>query len=283
MTNPAEKAASAQIHPTAIVGDEVTIGANVKIGPYCILSGPVVLGDNVELKSHVVIEAIEGGLTSIGEGTIVYPFAVLGSVTPDLKFAGEPARLVIGARNKIREYVTMHPGTASDRMETTIGDDNLIMERVHVGHDTVIGNGTIIVNSVGLSGHVEIGDNVLIGGMTGITQHVRIGKGAFVGGFCKVEKDVMPYALVRGDDAYMNGINIIGMKRRGATDAEAKTVLRAYNEIFAETGTLSTRLEDVATKYADQPLVMQMVDFIRAKEKMGITQPRSTSTATDAA
>ena len=267
-TNPAML--TADIHPTAIVDASVTLGAGVRIGAYSIVSGPAVLGDNVELKSHVIVE----GITTIGDNTVVYPFAVLGAPTPDRKYKGEPSRLVIGKRNVIREYVTMHPGTADDRMETTVGDDNLFLERSHVAHDCVIGNHVTIVNGVGIAGHVVIEDNVTIGGLTGITQRVRIGQGAFIGGCCKVEKDVLPYALVRGDDGYMNGINLIGLKRRNVSDEDTKTVLRAYNQIFGNEGTLSERIAIVAAQYADKPLVMQMIDFIRAKEKGGITQPR---------
>lgn len=269
---------TATIHPTAIIGPDVKLGKNVVIGPYCVVQGPVELGDNVELKSHVVIE----GITKIGAGTVVYSFAVLGAPTPDRKYSGEPSELIIGENNVIREYVTMHPGTAGDKMQTVIGNNNLILERVHIAHDCTLGNNITIVNSVGLSGHVTVEDNVLIGGMSGITQHVRIGTGAFIGGYCKVENDVLPYSLVRGDDGYLNGINIIGLRRRNFTEQETKGVVNAYNFLFSDNGTFNDRLERILEKYSDNKLVIQMVEFIRAREKGGLTKPRQSTTAADA-
>lgn len=273
MAQPANKspAMSAQIHPTAIIEGSVTLGADVIIGPYCIVHGEVNLSDRVELKSHVIVE----GHTHIGEGTVVYPFAVLGAPTPDRKYQGEASKLIIGKNNVIREYVTMHPGTAGGRMKTVIGDNNLILERVHIAHDCLLGNNVTLVNSVGLSGHVTLEDNVIIGGMSGITQFVRIGTGAFIGAHCKVEKDVIPYAIVRGEDGYLNGINIIGLKRRNIDDQQTKDLVAAYNYVFGTEGTLKDRLEEIAVKYAGNPLTAQLVDFINSREKGGLTQPKS--------
>lgn len=262
---------TAQIHPTALVDSAVTLGQNVKIGPYAVVQGPVVLGDNVELKAHVIIE----GHTSLGAGTVVYPFAVLGSPTPDRKYKGEASRLTIGQNNVIREYVTMHPGTAVDRNETTIGNNNLILERVHVAHDCVIGNNCTIINSVGISGHVIIEDYVTIGGMTGITQYVRIGHHAFVGGYVKLEEDVIPYGLVRGDHGYLDGINIIGMQRRSISQEEIVAVRKAYRQLFARDGTLSERIAQVAQDYAGNSMVQDIITFIQSRDGNALCQPRA--------
>lgn len=262
---------TAQIHPTAIVDPTVTLGANVKIGPYCIVQGPVVLHDDVELKSHVIVE----GHTSIGKGTVVYSFAVLGSPTPDRKYKGEASKLVIGENNIIREYVTMHPGTAADRNETTIGNNNLILERVHIAHDCVIGSHCTIINSVGISGHVVVEDYVTIGGMTGITQFVRIGHHAFVAGYVKLEEDVIPYGLVRGDHGYLDGINIIGMQRRNISQEEIVTIRKAYRQLFARDGTLAERIAQVSQDYSKNELVMDIVRFIQNRDGNALCQPRA--------
>ncbi|MGE3770476.1 MAG: acyl-ACP--UDP-N-acetylglucosamine O-acyltransferase [Bdellovibrionales bacterium] len=260
------------IHPTAIVEPGVTLGSNVVIGPYCVLQGPVKIGDNVELKSHVVIE----GHTTIGAGTRIYSFAVLGAPTPDRKYKGEAAELIIGKNNVIREYVTMHPGTAADKMKTVVGDNNLILERVHIAHDCVIGNNVTLVNSVGISGHVTIEDFVTIGGMTGVTQHVRIGHHAFIGAHVKLEEDVIPYGLVRGDHGYLDGVNIIGMQRQNMTDANIKAARKAYLYIFnrAEGTTFAERVEEAAKEYANTPAVMEIIEFIRNRER-ALCQPRA--------
>ncbi len=265
-----EFAVEADIHPTAIVDDGVSLGYGVKIGPYCIVRAPAKLCDEVELKSHVIIE----GHTTIGSKTIVHPFAVLGAPTPDRKYKGEPSELIIGERNVIREYVTMHPGTADDKMKTVIGDDNLILERVHIAHDCKLGNKITLVNSVGLSGHVTIEDNVTIGGMSGVTQHVRIGRGAFIGAHCKVEKDVMPNAIVRGEDGYMSGVNTIGLKRREVPDEQIKDVQLAYDKIAYGQGTLAERVQAVTDEFYSNPHVAQIIDFINTR-KRGLTLPKS--------
>lgn len=259
------------IHPTAIIDPAATLGANVKIGAYSIINGPVVLGDDVELKSHVVVE----GHTTIGKSTVVYSFAVLGSPTPDRKYKGEASRLVIGENNVIREYVTMHPGTAVDRNETTIGNNNLILERVHIAHDCIIGNHCTIINSVGISGHVTVEDYVTIGGMTGITQYVRIGHHAFVAGYVKLEEDVIPYGLVRGDHGYLDGINIIGMQRRNISQEEIVAIRKAYRQLFARDGTLAERIAQVSQDYAANDLVMEIVRFIESRDGNALCQPRA--------
>jgi len=262
------------IHPTAIVDDAVTLGSGVVIGPYCVLTGPVVLGDDVELKSHVIVE----GHTRIGAGTVVHPFSVLGAPTPDRKYKGEAAELIIGAKNVIREYVSMHPGTAADKMKTVIGDNNLFLERVHVAHDCIIGNHCTFVNNVGISGHVVIEDHVTIGGMTGITQRIRIGHHAFIGGFVKLEEDVIPFALVRGEHGYLDGVNIIGMQRHNYSETDISAVRKAYRQIFGDGGTFAERVAQAESDFAGSPAAMDMITFINNRDK-ALCQPKNPSRA----
>lgn len=262
---------SNNIHPTAIIGPDVKLGAGVVIGPYCVLTGKVQLADNVELKSHVVMD----GNTRVGKGTVIYSFSAIGTPTPDRKYKGEDSLLVIGENNVIREYVTIHPGTAVDRNETTIGDNNLILERVHIAHDCVIGNHCTIINNVGISGHVIVEDYVTIGGMTGITQFVRIGHHAFIGGYVKLEEDVIPYGLVRGDHGWLDGINIVGMQRRNFSQEDIVTARKAYRQLFANDGTLAERIAQVAQDYAGNPLVTEIIDFIRNRDGKALCQPRA--------
>lgn len=262
---------TAQVHPTAIVDPGAKLGNNVKIGAYCVIGATVTLGDNVELKSHVIVD----GVTTIGEGTVIWPFAVIGSATPDRKYKGEASKLVIGKNNTIREYVTIHPGTAVDRNETTIGDNNLILERVHIAHDCVIGNNCTFINSVGISGHVIVEDFVTIGGMTGITQFVRIGHHAFIGGYVKLEEDVIPYGLVRGEHGWLDGINVIGMQRRNITQEEIVTVRKAFRQLFARDGTLAERIAQVSQDYKNNEAVMDIIRFIENRDGNALCQPRA--------
>ena len=198
------------VHPTAVVSSQSNIGNDVKIGPYCVIGPDVVIGDRVFLHSHVVID----GQTVIGEGTNIYPFASIGLVPQDLKYKGESSSLIIGARNQIREHVTMNPGTEGGGMKTVIGDDCLFMIGSHVAHDCIIGNHVILANNATLGGHVEVGDFAIIGGLSGIHQFVRIGAHAMVGGMSGVEQDLIPYGSAMGERAKLRGLNLIGLQRR---------------------------------------------------------------------
>ena len=200
---------SADIHPTSVIEDGAGIGAGVGIGPFCHIGPDVRLADGVVVKSHVSI----AGNTEIGPETTIWPFASIGHQPQDLKFGGENSQLVIGARNMIRESVTMNPGTSGGGMVTRVGDDNLFMVNVHVGHDCQIGNGVVIANNVSLAGHVIVEDNVVIGGHAGIHQFCRLGKGAMIGVLSAVLSDVIPYGTVTGDAAHLAGMNFVGLKR----------------------------------------------------------------------
>jgi UDP-N-acetylglucosamine acyltransferase len=186
-----------KIHPTAIVGAKAELGSNVQIGPYSIVGDDVVLHDDVEVGSHVVIE----GPSEIGRGTRLFPFSYVGQVPQDLKFAGEQTRLVVGERNIIREYVTMHRGTAGGGGVTSVGNDNLFMAQSHIAHDCHIGSHCIFANCATLAGHVEVADFVTLGAYSGVHQYCRLGAHAFVGGYSVVVKDALPYATSVGNHA----------------------------------------------------------------------------------
>lgn len=219
--------AEAFVHPSAVVSEGARFGKNVKVGPFCVIGPDVVLADGVELKSHVVI----AGDTEIGAETIIYPFASIGEVPQDLKFKGEKTRLVIGARNRIRENVTMNPGTEGGGGITRIGDDCLFMAGAHVAHDCVIGDRVILVNHASIAGHCQLGDDVIVGGLSGVHQFVRIGRGAMIGAVTMVTADVIPFGLVQGSRGALHGLNLIGLKRRGATREDIQILRDMLSEL----------------------------------------------------
>ena len=258
------------IHPTAVIEKGAALGTGVKIGPYCVIGPNVKLGDNVELKSHVAVD----GYTTIGDETVVFPFASLGHAPQDLKFKGEKSELLIGKRNKIREHVTMNPGTEGDKMKTVVGDNCLFMMSSHVAHDCIVGNNVILANNATLAGHVEVGDYSIIGGLSAVHQFVRIGPFAMIGGMSGVEYDVIPFGLVKGERAHLAGLNYIGLERRGFTKEQVQTLMKAFKQLFDGAGTLSERTEKVANDYKNEQAVMRVIDFIRAKEGRSVLQPK---------
>lgn len=258
------------IHPTAIIEDGAVLGDGVRIGPYCTLGAEINLADGVVLDSHVVI----GGRTTLGPNCRVFPFAALGTAPQDTKYAGEPSELIMGANNIIREHVTMHPGTAGGGMVTRIGNNCLFMVGAHVAHDCKIGDHVILVNGVGLGGHVEVQDHAILGAMSGVHQFVRIGRHAMIGGKSAVESDVIPYGSVLGNRAYLSGLNIIGLKRRGFGREEIHSLRNAYRLLFAQEGTMQERLADVAAMFADHEQVMEIVAFIQADSSRALCQPK---------
>jgi UDP-N-acetylglucosamine acyltransferase len=259
------------VHPTAVVEEGAELGENVKIGPYCVVGPNVKLGRNVQLKSHVVVD----GHTTIGDSTIVFPFASLGSAPQDLKYMGEKTELIIGKNNKIREHVTMNPGTAGDKMKTVVGDNCLFMMSSHVAHDCIVGSNVILANNATLAGHVEVGDYAIIGGLSAVHQFVRIGPFAMIGGMSGVEYDVIPFGLVKGERAHLAGLNYVGLERRGFTKEQVQALLRAFKQIFEGQGTLAERTAQAANDYKDEQAVMRVVDFIRAKEGRSVLQPKN--------
>ncbi|HVY12695.1 MAG TPA: acyl-ACP--UDP-N-acetylglucosamine O-acyltransferase [Alphaproteobacteria bacterium] len=263
------------IHSTAIVDKAAEIGADVSIGPYCVVGPKVKLGKGVRLHSHVVLD----GITEVGEGTEIYPFASIGLAPQDLKYKGEPSKLVIGARNRIREHVTINPGTEGGGLLTSIGDDCLLMVGAHVAHDCKIGHHVILVNNATLAGHVQVGDHAIIGGNSAVHQFVRIGAHAMVGGMSGVENDVIPYGTVLGDRARLAGLNLVGLERRGFARDQIHALRSAYRMLFAPEGTFSERLESVAEGYREVTPVADIVAFIRAKSSRALCQPRTAEAA----
>ncbi|MEI7608844.1 MAG: acyl-ACP--UDP-N-acetylglucosamine O-acyltransferase [Rhodospirillaceae bacterium] len=259
------------VHPSAVVDPAARLGDGVRIGPFCCVGPEVELGDGVTLVSHVVVD----GRTVIGAGTTVYPFAVLGTPPQDLKYKGEPSRLVIGKNNRIREHVTMNPGTEGGGMLTSVGDNGLFMVGSHVAHDCELGNNIILANNATLAGHVVVGDFAILGGLSAVHQFVRIGHHAMIGGMSGVENDVIPFGLVMGDRARLSGLNLVGLERRGF-GREAIQVLRAaYRMLFGPEGTLQERVDEVERSFSENAAVTEVVAFIRTKSSRAVCQPRS--------
>ena len=261
------------IHPTAIVDKAAEIGSGVEIGPYCVIGPNVVLGDSCRLHAHVVLD----GRTSIGAETEIFPFSSIGQIPQDLKYGGEPSELVIGARNVIREHVTMNIGTEGGGMLTKVGDGCLFMAASRVAHDCIVGDNVILANNATLAGHVTVGEYAILGGLSAARQFVRIGKHAMIGGLTGVENDVIPFGTVMGDRARLSGLNLIGLKRRGFTQEQIAELRKAYRLLFADEGTFQERVDSVAREFSDHEAVADIVGFIRATGSRGaICQPGRT-------
>lgn len=260
---------SENIHPTAVIGKGAQIASTVSIGPYCTVGPDVILEDNVKLVGHVHID----GITYIGEGTQIFPFASIGTVPQDLKFSGEKSKLIIGKNNTIREHVTMNPGTEHGEMQTVIGDNCLFMMASHVAHDCVIGNNVILANNATVAGHVVVGDHAVLGGLSAVHQFIRIGSHAIIGGMSGVENDVIPYGRVKGERATLAGLNLIGLERRGFSREQIRGLQRAFNQLFGGEGTLEQRLEIVSNDFSEDELIMSIVEFARAKTNFPLCQP----------
>ena len=258
------------IHPSAIVDPAAKLGEGVSIGPFCVVGPDVTLGDGVRLVSHVAVD----GRTSIGAETVIYPFASIGHRPQDLKFHGEPSELVIGARNQIREHVTMNPGTEGGGMITRVGDDGLFMMGSHVAHDCVVGDHVIMANNATLGGHVTLGDYVIIGGLSAVRQFVRIGSHAMIGGMSGVENDVIPFGLVMGDRARLAGLNLVGLERRGFKKDDIHALRAAYRMLFGPEGTFAERVDEVGRDFGERALISDVLSFILAKEARSLCQPR---------
>ncbi len=262
---------SNNIHKTAVIEEGATLGENLTIGAYCVIGANVTLADNVTLKSHVALD----GHTTIGEGTIIHPFASLGSAPQDLKFQGEKTTLTIGKNNTIREHVTMNPGTADGGSATTIGDNCLFMMASHVAHDCKVGNHVILANNATLAGHVEVDDNVIIGGLAAVHQFVRIGKHAIIGGLSGVEHDVIPYGSVIGERANLSGLNLIGLKRRGFSREAIHGLRNAYKELFAANDTLDARSKQVKLAHSSNEQVQEVINFIENAGSRSLCVPKA--------
>lgn len=248
---------SARVHPSAVVDPGATIGPDCQVGPLAVIGPEVVLGAGVVVKSHAVIT----GATEVGPETQVFSFAVLGEIPQDLKFRGERTRLVIGARNRIREHVTINTGTEGGGGVTQVGDDCLIMAGAHVAHDCRVGNRVILVNNSALAGHCVVEDDVILGGLSGVHQWVRIGRGAIIGAVTMVTNDVIPYGLVQAPRGQLDGLNLVGLKRRGVSRADITALRAAYQMLAQGEGAFLDRARRLGDD-TDSPYVREIVDFV---------------------
>ena len=260
---------TAQVHPSSIIEEGARIGPGCVVGPFCTVGADVVLAAGVTLKSHVVVE----GWTEIGEGTTIWPFASVGAIPQDLKFKGERTRLIVGARCRIREGATLNTGTEGGGGVTRVGDDCLFMTGAHVGHDAQVGNRVILANQAAVAGHCEIGDDVIIGGLSGIHQFVRIGAGAIIGAVTMVTNDVMPHGLVQAPRGELEGLNLVGLKRRGVERSEITALRAAYQMLAQGDGTFMDRARRLAEE-TDSPHVRQITDFIMAESGRSFLTPK---------
>jgi UDP-N-acetylglucosamine acyltransferase len=251
------------IHPTAIVAPEASIGTDCYIGPFCTVGGEVSLGTGVRLDSHVVID----GKTSVGDETHIFPFASIGLAPQDLKYAGEPTATEIGKRNHIREFVTIHRGTAGGGGLTKIGDDNLFMAQAHVAHDCQIGSNVIMANAATLAGHVEIADRANVGAYSGVHQFCRVGFEAFVGGYSVVVKDAPPFAVIQGNHAKCYGLNKVGLKRRGYSKETIEKLHHAYHLLLTAKLNTTQAIERIREEIKDCSEVDLLVDFIETSKR----------------
>jgi len=254
---------SASIHETAIIAEGARTGEGCFIGPFCTIGAGVTLEDRVRLESHVVVD----GDTKIGADTKVFPFVSIGLGPQDLKYAGEPTSVVIGERNVIREFVTIHRGTAGGGGVTRLGNENLLMAQSHVAHDCQLGDGIIMANGATLAGHVEIADRANIGAYSGVHQFCRIGLEAFVGGYSVVVKDAPPFATIQGNHARCFGLNRVGMRRRGYSPETIQNLHHAYHLLLSAKLNTSQALERIKSEISGCREVGLLVDFIETTKR----------------
>lgn len=248
------------IHPTAVIETGAQIAASAKIGPFCWISSKAKIGENVELLARVSVM----GDTTIGEGTVVFPNAVLGSGPQDHgnEFQ-EGAKLIIGKRNVIRENVTMHAGTPKEQFTTIVGDDGMFMINSHIAHDCVVGNNVIMTNNAVLGGHVRVGDGAILGGNCAVHQFCRIGRKAMIGGLSGVDRDVIPFGIVTGNRGKLRGLNVIGLKRSGFAPEVVKAITKAFMYIFkGKEDSFDVRLAKAHDMFKDNEMIMEQIKFI---------------------
>ncbi|MCH2095337.1 MAG: acyl-ACP--UDP-N-acetylglucosamine O-acyltransferase [Rhodobacteraceae bacterium] len=259
----------AQIHPSTIVEAGAKIGEGCRIGPFCHIGPDVTLERGVELKSHVVVQ----GDTTVGPETVIFPFSVIGEIPQDLKFQGEKTRLEIGARNRIREHVTMNTGTEGGGGVTRVGNDGLFMAGCHVAHDAQIGDRVIVVNQVAIAGHVVVEDDVIIGGLSGIHQFVRIGRGAIIGAVTMVTNDVIPYGLVQAPRGELEGLNLVGLKRKGVSRADITALRAAFQMLSDGEGAFAERAKRLGEE-TESDYVREIVAFVMGESGRSFLTPR---------
>ncbi len=255
------------IHPTAIVAPGAVIDPTAEIGPYVVIGPKVRIGPGTTVGASTVID----GDTTIGARNHIFHLASVGAAPQDLKYAGEPTRLVIGDENLIREFTTLHIGTEGGGGVTTIGSKNLFMANSHVAHDCVVGDGCVLANSVALGGHVQIGDFVILGGLSAVHQFTRIGKHAFISGGSMVAMDVPPYCTAQGDRAELAGLNTVGLTRHGFTEEQISHVKDAYRILFRSKLGLNEALDRLRAEHGSHPEIEVLLSFI-SQSKRGITR-----------
>lgn len=260
---------SATVHRSAIVEEGAVIGAGCQIGPFSVIGPEVTLGRGVVVKSHAVVT----GWTSVGDETVIFPFAVVGEVPQDLKYRGERTRLQVGARCKIREGATLNTGTEGGGGLTQVGDDCLLMTGAHVGHDAMLGNRVILANQAAIAGHCQIGDDVIVGGLSGVHQWVRVGRGAIIGAVTMVTNDVLPHGLVQGPRGVLDGLNLVGLKRRGVERSEITALRAAYQMLAQGEGSFLDRARRLADE-TDSAHVQEMTDFILSASDRSFLTPK---------
>ena len=258
------------IHNTAIIDSKAKISSGVSIGAFTVIGPNVEIGENTIIQSHVSII----GNTKVGKNNKIYPFASIGNDPQDLKFDGEVTKLEIGDNNKIREYVTVNPGTKGGGGLTKIGNNCLFMVSSHIAHDCLVEDNVILANNVPLGGHAHIEENVIIGGNSAVQQFTRVGKSSMIGGMCGVVRDIIPYAMVHGNRSILQGLNLIGLRRKNIPNKEILVLTEAYKEIFKDEN-LTTNLKNLKEEFRKNDLVNDVVKFLEKDKKRPICTPFS--------
>jgi len=251
------------VDPRAIVDREAQLGEGTYVGPFCVVPAGVIVGDRSRLESHVAL----GRGTTLGPDNVVSPMASLGGPPQDLKYAGEDTGLRIGARNRIREFVTMNRGTASGGGTTQVGDDNLFMAYAHVAHDCRVGNRTIFANAATLAGHVDVGNDATIGAFSGVHQFTRVAQNAFIGGYSVVTQDAMPWVMTVGNRATSHGLNLVGLKRKGVPPETIAALKRCYVTLFRSKLSLDDAIRAVEAEQNDVEEVNYFLEFVRSSQR----------------
>ena len=258
------------IHQTAIIDKKAKLHGSVKVGPYSVVGPNVEIDQNTEIQSHVSIV----GNTKIGKNNKVYPFASIGNDPQDLKFKGEETKLEIGSDNKIREYVTINPGTNGGGGVTKVGNNCLFMVSAHIAHDCFVGDNVVLANNVPLGGHAYIENDVIIGGNSAVQQFTRVGKSAMIGGMCGVVRDIIPYGIVHGNRSVLQGLNLIGLRRKNIPNQDIKILSDAYKQIF-QNENLTENLNSLSKDIKKHELVKEVINFIKKNKKRPICTPFS--------
>jgi len=262
------RAREVRIHPAAVVAPTAQIDVGVEIGPHAMIGSRVRIGRGTRVEHHAHVD----GRTTLGEDNHVFPYAVVGSIPQDMKYAGEDSRLAIGDRNRIREFATLSLGTEGGGMETRIGNDNLFMNYSHVGHDCRIGDHVIMVNSTALAGHIEIADHAIVSGLSAVAQFVRVGESAFIGGGSMVVMDVPPFCMANGNRAELKGLNVVGLERRGMPAEQIREIKRAYRLLFQSRMRVADAVAAVKRELPDSEPARALAAFVETSER-GVTRP----------